>query len=343
MNIKSEKNPLDFVPSDLIINFYEDEEFLSRTEEMSDESRFSVALAAQRFSDRAEGSSIKEALDLVLEERERFEAINIFSEGRSIIAVSNDEESTNGEDRFDDTWVEPISQNVGIPKENIKKYMGPESTKEILEGIEQSNEATTIVFNGHGSTSKIYLGTDDGITVDQIVEAYVKKGLTKKTGQDVLLIGSCYSNNFARNFYALAEEKGLRVEDMPVIVTSANFNQYGYTSLSSDYNDYILNSLAKQSKNKGIITGRSLSIAEEEAFINEDMSVFVPSKKLLDFLKSHNTGTVDPFIEINTNSRDNRLENEQNSEPHKTDTNPLPDSVFEVGENAEAQKNEALV
>ena len=233
----------------------------------------------------------------ILASRERYREIPLFK-GRNVLLVAHNEINENGrigEHVFGtDATKKAIEDQGTLNVDRVRADQSLESLKskkkQILDRIETSQPPFTFVFNGHGSSDRLFLSkgqiengeilAKDSISISygELAFAFAKRYKkypkllnTEPENQDILVFSSCYNHTFVRNFYVklkLKLKSGWKKYlperiakwnivkwnfSLPIALGASEYNQYGYHNSFNKYGgDFWKNIL--NLKEKGHIT-----------------------------------------------------------------------------------------
>ena len=121
-----------------------------------------------------------------------------------------------------------------------KKDLDEKEVKTFLEEFSSSKEPSTFLFNGHGGSDKLYYTNNTTLSVEDLFNAYQKRwenrqSPTKLSDRDIIILTSCHSSNFLRNFMELCEKNKV---PKPIVTSESEYGQYGAGELfTSQYNN----------------------------------------------------------------------------------------------------------
>lgn len=207
--------------------------------------------------------------------RSAYRGVKLFA-GRKVLHVAHSEKWKDGSHRFGtDAVRDAIQAQAG---KDAYKLIRPENTKEslkkakeeILVRIAKTQPPFTMIFEGHGSPSAIYLfdGEHLGdqktretsntikITVDELAAALLLRaelffpevGDPDPARKDILVFGSCFNTNFIRGLH-----ERLRGVPKPIVLGSSEFGQYGYSDKKNAFGSPFTSEVL-QLKDKGHTT-----------------------------------------------------------------------------------------
>lgn len=335
----------------LFSEVYFNPHFQEKTKELDFANKYSIALTAQRYLERRDESptpeKIKEAVEAILSQRERFTNYNLLDKDTYYIPITHEE------DQFENSKMVQLARDAGVRKiadpnlKGRKDLSGTETVKNKFLGfVEQSKEQgkTTIHFNNHGGPDHQWLSrgfagsheSDDlhrpeAISYLELGDALIRRG---NLGEVTVIIDSCYSNDFANNLYSYLHKKGAM--QMPVVVSATN---RGQPSWANFFSKAISNG---HQKNKPL-TGADLYRAESGIFLSQDVSVFMPAVSINEAKYS------DPQTPrvIDTGSTTDAGAATTPQKPAKEPTEklpaPLPPTVIEVAINEQERENKLAV
>ncbi len=138
-----------------------------------------------------------------------------------------------------------------------------------------------LVFSGHGSPESMSLNDTLYIDPEQISSALIKRFENKINDTPIIILGSCHSHELATSIYENIikyNKDSNKNVSLPIIISEAEYGQYGYSKYESEYNDlmmeFLLNpKLRKVAKMKDVLILEKM-VGEK---IDANMSIFVPA------------------------------------------------------------------
>jgi hypothetical protein len=242
---------------------------------------FSIALAAQRYLDErgiqsfsATDENIKNAVDLIINEREDFSKREILGPSTYYIPFTHNEVSFSNEEMV------ARAKSFGVTNFAGTDFKGQEHKGNILRSISESRDKglTTIHFQGHGSPTLLGLspplGTfeekdelrlPDAISWLEMGEALEERGdLLEVT----ILVDTC--NGYSQIKKTLEYLSARGITELPTVITSSNRGSYGWENRFNWGLDRV------PTDKKGLTGSDILNIVEPASYEDQDMSVTVP-------------------------------------------------------------------
>ncbi|MBI4980968.1 hypothetical protein HZC30_05430 [Candidatus Woesearchaeota archaeon] len=322
-----------------------DQEFQEKTKGLDFANKYSVAYTAQRYLDQRgtwESEDITEAIDVIMQQRERFSAQAILDENTYYIPMTHEEEW------FKNSGMVKLARDAGVTQIADQNLKGSDAKDKFLDFVRDSGDKgkTTIHFNGHGGPNHQWLSAGrvgaekanvqairpDAISYVEFGDALAERG---NLGEVTVMIDSCYSKDFTDSLYDyLYTEKG--VKDMPTVITETNRGQVGWGGTFGS-------ALEKVHQKGQPLTGRDILITEPITFFKQDLTVTMPvvSKKATKFSKPETPGVVD----LGSTVDDGAAEPPQKpmGEPSEKKPLELPPMVIEIGQSEQEMEEKLAV
>ncbi|VVB77790.1 Uncharacterised protein [uncultured archaeon] len=288
LSLATYKDPSSGFDTKKMSDIYSSQSFVDLTKSMDSIDRWSTAQSIYRNLDingmGYTDSNINQVGKEIISINEDYSNRLVADSKSKVIIATNPEFSDQTKD---------LTQGIikaGVKQENLVSFEGGgDSIKKILDNIENTNDGL-IYFNNHGNGGYQVLGKpnpdgtispDQEISYKQLGDSLIKSA--EKNNGDLskvtVLLDSCYSYDFAKNLYNYISENG-KVEQMPVVVTSTNRGQVGFSGLAKSIGEEV-------ESGKGITLG-NINSAGKKVFSSEDMSIFVPTKKGVTAIGSSN-------------------------------------------------------
>ncbi len=198
------------LPSELE-QIYFNSKFVSNTDELGFEEKWSIASAVQQILKRA-GKNITDAtidsvLPFILQERKESANRILMDENSHLILIMNDDKKMFVPDR-----IISFAKERGVKEENIQVFVGAKDKTKALEAIESAPLGTTLWFDGHGGRDHFWLaggeignekstdlGQSDAISCEELAFALsARQDAQKGKLNDLAIINhSCFSANQA--------------------------------------------------------------------------------------------------------------------------------------------------
>ncbi len=258
---------------------YLNDYFNERTKKISEVNKYSIGLSTYRLLKRLnlelDDSNIRKAADFIMESRSKIAARNIFASGINVINVTHEDEG------FDLDGMQYLEKGAGVDSASIKSFKGKDQKEDVLNSIKGNDGPLTIFFMGHGGPRHLWLAegfvgreTSDelsnplAISYRELGDAlYELHNKGCRLREVVILVDACYSYDFSANLLNYLEDKG--INDFPLVVSATNYNTIGYMKVFFD-------SITKtQQERKGPVTVRDRFKAEEDAFRQQDIGMFM--------------------------------------------------------------------
>jgi hypothetical protein len=206
------------------------------------------------------------------------------------------------EDRFGDEKTIEGLRNKDPKNLELFKAKGDKEdyikTYESFQIFVATKEKLTIVFDAHGSPYEIkghqdypndtknkqdsldvdFYGTMSPKLLSGMLIARYKNGITDTP---IIITTSCFGQNFMRNLYEEINEKNNMWDievPLPIIITSTEYGQYGFSSHSSEYNNSLFENILKNENPKIKDVFEIEAKRGEETGIYSNISIFVPAK-----------------------------------------------------------------
>lgn len=203
-----------------------------------------------------------------------------------------------------DSFIEPqVIKALESQKPECLKLFRAENSKESLENTKKefsdfviNNKEITIIVNAHGGPHNIFMSgdynskdntgnkvelqrNDISVSDDELAKTFEARYDNGFKDTIILLMGSCYNQNFIRNLYddllKINEEKNKDIP-MPICAGVSEYGQYGF--IGGTYGDFFLGALLKDKTNSKIKDIILLESGYDTNDMPSNISIFAPKK-----------------------------------------------------------------
>ncbi len=223
------------------------------------------------------------------------------------------------------------AQPVNFQLAKNKKDLDEKDIKTLLEEFSNGKEPSTFIFNGHGdSNDKLYYTNDTTLSAEDLFNAYKKRWEnrqppTKLSDRDIIILSSCYSSNFLRDFMELCEKNNV---PKPIVTSESEYGQYGTSEVAtSQYNNHFLDIINDKKTTLGSI------IKINKTNPNNNPIIYIPDEKentrQVTDIKQYATGNQDEFYADSTDD--------------STRYNPITGEAINIKETLAAQEQQRQI
>lgn len=302
---RHQKDLFDFSiePQNLFKEIYSNLNFIEKTKGLGLANKYSVAnsiiLTLQRFACKVSEDNIEKILSYVIDARQSGSGLHILDKETNVIVL-------NGTAPNDPRQVYDYCLELGLSSASIQFFNGPTETNpkvKFLSALVNSPNKTTVLIGTHGNPDRfvIYnLDSSKPITMDDVDKSNVypediAKALLERAKvnngklDDVCIcLDACFSGDFMQNMLKSLATGVSDIKSFPVLVSSANRDQYSYGTT--------LYPLLR--KEMSVLTVSDMMKAEEDSFCVNDTAFFIPQdqqkfselKSSLSFLGKEGSG-----------------------------------------------------